>query len=243
MTDPVISLLRDLVAIDSVNPSLVPGAAGEAQIAEAIARTCARSASTSRCRRPRPAGRTSSACSKGASAGASLMFCGHTRHRRRRGHDGAVRSGRARRPAVRPRLAGHEGGRRRDDRRRARRRASAASARGGSIVAAVVDEEYASIGADALVREWKADAAVVTEPTDLQIGDRPQGLCVGRDRDARPRRARQPARATGATRSCGWAACCTRLERSIASCRRGRRIRCMGTGVAARVDHRRAAAS
>jgi acetylornithine deacetylase len=42
--------------------------------------------------------------------------------------------------------------------------------KGRLIVAAVVDEEYASIGADALVREWKADAAVVTEPTDLQIG-------------------------------------------------------------------------
>ena len=34
---PPSTLLRDLVAIDSVNPSLVPGAAGEAQIAAAIA--------------------------------------------------------------------------------------------------------------------------------------------------------------------------------------------------------------
>ena len=41
--------------------------------------------------------------------------------------------------------------------------------RGRLIVAAVVDEEYASIGADALVREWTADGAVVTEPTDLQV--------------------------------------------------------------------------
>jgi acetylornithine deacetylase len=41
---------------------------------------------------------------------------------------------------------------------------------GRVIVAAVIDEEYASIGADALVKEWTADAAVVTEPTDLQIG-------------------------------------------------------------------------
>src|SRR5947209_2091449 len=32
------------------------------------------------------------------------------------------------------------------------------------------DEEYASIGAEALVREWKADAAIVAEPTDLRIG-------------------------------------------------------------------------
>jgi acetylornithine deacetylase len=37
------------------------------------------------------------------------------------------------------------------------------------IIAAVVDEEYASLGADALVTRWRADAAVVTEPTDLQI--------------------------------------------------------------------------
>jgi acetylornithine deacetylase len=42
--------------------------------------------------------------------------------------------------------------------------------RGRLIIAAVVDEEYASIGADLLARDWRADAAVVTEPTDLQIG-------------------------------------------------------------------------
>jgi acetylornithine deacetylase len=42
--------------------------------------------------------------------------------------------------------------------------------KGRIIVAAVIDEEYASIGADALAVGWRADAAVVTEPTDLQIG-------------------------------------------------------------------------
>jgi acetylornithine deacetylase len=41
--------------------------------------------------------------------------------------------------------------------------------RGRLIVAAVVDEEYESLGAEALVREWRADAAIVTEPTDLQL--------------------------------------------------------------------------
>jgi acetylornithine deacetylase len=40
---------------------------------------------------------------------------------------------------------------------------------GKLIVAAVVDEEYASIGAEALVKSWHADAAIVTEPTDLVI--------------------------------------------------------------------------
>ena len=42
-------------------------------------------------------------------------------------------------------------------------------ASGRLVVAAVVDEEHSSIGADALVRSWTADAAIVTEPTDLEI--------------------------------------------------------------------------
>src|SRR5262245_34074742 len=42
-------------------------------------------------------------------------------------------------------------------------------ARGRLIVAAVVDEEHASLGAEALVAGWRADAAVVTEPTGLDI--------------------------------------------------------------------------
>jgi acetylornithine deacetylase len=41
--------------------------------------------------------------------------------------------------------------------------------RGRVIVAAVVDEEHSSIGADALVNTWRADGAIVTEPTDLAI--------------------------------------------------------------------------
>jgi acetylornithine deacetylase/succinyl-diaminopimelate desuccinylase-like protein len=40
---------------------------------------------------------------------------------------------------------------------------------GRLIVAAVADEEHASLGADALVTAWRADAAVVTEPTDLDV--------------------------------------------------------------------------
>jgi acetylornithine deacetylase len=42
-------------------------------------------------------------------------------------------------------------------------------ASGRIVVACVVDEEHSSIGADALVKSWRADAAIVTEPTDLQI--------------------------------------------------------------------------
>jgi acetylornithine deacetylase len=41
---------------------------------------------------------------------------------------------------------------------------------GRVLVAIVVDEEFASLGAEAAVRTWTADAAIVTEPTDLAIG-------------------------------------------------------------------------
>jgi acetylornithine deacetylase len=41
--------------------------------------------------------------------------------------------------------------------------------RGSLVIAAVVDEEHMSLGAEALVREWRADMAIVTEPTDLRV--------------------------------------------------------------------------
>jgi len=42
-------------------------------------------------------------------------------------------------------------------------------AAGQVVVACVVDEEHSSIGADALVTRWRADAGIVTEPTDLDV--------------------------------------------------------------------------
>jgi acetylornithine deacetylase len=47
---------------------------------------------------------------------------------------------------------------------------------GRLILAGVVDEEYASLGADALVKDWKADAAVITEPTDLIVATGHKGF-------------------------------------------------------------------
>jgi acetylornithine deacetylase len=40
---------------------------------------------------------------------------------------------------------------------------------GRLVIACVVDEEHGSVGADALVTAWRADAAVVTEPTGLAV--------------------------------------------------------------------------
>ena len=62
--------LRDLVAINSVNPSLVPGAPARPAIAACLAaRLRARRPRRRSRRRSRPGGRTSWACSKGARPG------------------------------------------------------------------------------------------------------------------------------------------------------------------------------
>jgi acetylornithine deacetylase len=41
--------------------------------------------------------------------------------------------------------------------------------KGDLVIAAVCDEEFASIGTEAVVNEIRADAAIVCEPTDFQI--------------------------------------------------------------------------
>jgi acetylornithine deacetylase/succinyl-diaminopimelate desuccinylase family protein len=169
MTDPVITLLTDLVAIDSVNPSLVPGAAGEAQIADAI-EAHMRAIGLDVHRQVVAPGRPNViGVLDGTEPGRVLMFCGHV------DTVGVIGMQAPFTPVI------HDGrlyGRGAQDMKAgvaamidaARVARAAGFHKGRLVIAAVVDEEYASVGADALVREWKADAAVVTEPTDLQIG-------------------------------------------------------------------------
>ena len=63
-------LVADLVAIDSVNPALVPGGAGEAEVMRFAAAWMAERASTSTSSRPRPGARRWSARRAAAAAGA-----------------------------------------------------------------------------------------------------------------------------------------------------------------------------
>jgi len=170
MQDPTIALLKDLVAIDSVNPSLVPGGAGEGAIAERIAadmRASGIDVRVSEAARGRPnvVGLLDS-----GRPGPALMLCGHSDTVGVEGmaapFDPLVRDGKLfgrgaqdMKGGVAAILAA------------ARRLAqSPAGLKGRVIVAIVADEEYASLGADAVVKEWTADAAVVAEPTDLAIG-------------------------------------------------------------------------
>ena len=168
MADPCISLLRDLIAIDSVNPSLVSGAAGEAQIADAIASHLRQLGLDAELHEIAPGRPNIVGVLEGSRPGRSLMFCGHTDTVGVAGMDAPFQSeerdGRIYGRGSQDMKSGVAA--MIDAARVARERGFDA---GRLIIAAVVDEEYASIGADALVTKWGADAAVVTEPTDLQI--------------------------------------------------------------------------
>lgn len=167
--DPCISLLRDLVAIDSVNPSLVPGAAGEGPIAAAVAAHLRRIGLDVEMQEAAPGRPNVIGVLEGREAGRSLLLCGHVDTV---GVDGMAA------PFDPVERDDRLYGRGSQDMKggvaamidAARVAAAGGFSKGRLIVAAVVDEEYASIGADALVTRWRADAAIVTEPTDLDIG-------------------------------------------------------------------------
>lgn len=164
-----INLLKDLVAIDSVNPSLVPGGAGESEIAARIAQEL-RSAGLDVEVRDAATGRPNVIGLLNARQdGRSLMLCGHSDTVGVEGMDAPFE------PVER---GGRLYGRGAQDMKggvaailsAARVLAGEGLRAGRLLVAIVADEEYASVGAEALVREWSADAAIVTEPTDLAIG-------------------------------------------------------------------------
>ena len=76
-TDPAIRLLEDLVAIDSVNPSLVSGARGEGEIARRIADECAAMGLMVDVVEVEPGRPNVVGVLEGRTPGPALMFCGH----------------------------------------------------------------------------------------------------------------------------------------------------------------------
>jgi len=167
--DPTIRLLRQLVAIDSINPSLVSGAAGEAAIARALVEELRGLGLTVELQEVAPGRPNIVGTLAGRAPGRSLMYCGHL--------DTVGVSGMTR-PFDPVERDGRIYGRGSQDMKSGvaamigAARVIAESGgldRGRLVIACVVDEEHASIGADALVTRWRADGAVVTEPTDLQV--------------------------------------------------------------------------
>jgi acetylornithine deacetylase len=167
--DSVITLLRELVAIDSVNPSLVPGARGEAEVARRLHEELRAIGLESEIVEAAPGRPNVVGVLHGRRPGPTLMVCGHT--------DTVGVEGMAR-PFVPELRQGRLYGRGALDMKGGvAAMVSAARAlvesggldSGRLIVAAVADEEHGSIGADMLAARWRADAAVVTEPTSLDV--------------------------------------------------------------------------
>jgi acetylornithine deacetylase len=163
----VIDLLSELVAIDSVNPSLVPGGAGEREIAAFVA-AWARAAGLEADVLEATPGRPSVVVrARGAGGGRSLLLCGHM--------DTVTVEGMAAPHA--PRVDGDRlHGRGAYDMKAgvaaalvACREAARLGLAGDVIVAAVADEEHSSLGVQEVLATVRADAAIVTEPTELEV--------------------------------------------------------------------------
>jgi acetylornithine deacetylase len=169
MATSTIDLLRDLVSIDSVNPSLVPGAAGEAAIAQRVAAELMSIGLAVEITEVAPKRPNVVGVLDGRAPGRTLMLCGHIdtvgvsgmlhpfdpveKDGRVYGRGSQDMKGGVAAMIGAARVIAESGG----------------LANGRLIIACVVDEEHASIGADALVTRCRADGAVVTEPTDLEV--------------------------------------------------------------------------
>jgi acetylornithine deacetylase len=164
--DPI-RLLSELIAADSVNPSLVPGGAGEREVAGIAGRALAAAGLDVVTQAAAPDRPNVIGVLEGRVPGPTVMFCGHL--------DTVGVEGMA--DPFTPRIEGGRlYGRGAQDMKGGLAAMIAAAAdlargwtRGRLIVAGVADEEHLSLGAEALVREWRADMAIVTEPTDLRL--------------------------------------------------------------------------
>jgi acetylornithine deacetylase len=160
-------LVAELVAIDSVNPELVPGGAGELEIARFIAGWLEHVGVEAQIDVIAPGRANVIGVARGSGGGRTLLLNGHTDTV---GHDGYERP-------LEPRVEGDRlYGRGSFDMKggvAAAMWAAAAAVRlelpGDVVISAVCDEEFASIGTQAIAGTVHADAAIVTEPTALEV--------------------------------------------------------------------------
>jgi acetylornithine deacetylase len=161
--DELAELTAQLVAIDSVNPALVPGGKGERELALFVAEWCERhELGVELVGDERP---SVVATRRGLGGGRSLLLNAHL--------DTVGVAGMAA-PHTPRNEDGRLYGRGAYDMKGALAAILLAVAdlrdlRGDVIVTAVADEELASIGTEAVLERVRADAAIVPEPTDLQV--------------------------------------------------------------------------
>ncbi len=174
--DLAVNLLRDLVAIESVNPTLVPGARGEAAASEFLCKFLRERGIPAELEEAAP-GRPNVVAllsspnepkqiSEKKSAALAILahidtvgagdmpdpFTPHEREGRLYGRGALdIKSGVAAMCAAA--IAARDAG----------------AIQKPLLIAAVVDEECDSIGTEALLKRYTADAAIVIEPTDLRL--------------------------------------------------------------------------
>ncbi len=163
----LIELLRQLVAIDSINPDLVPGGAGEEKIARFIAGWFEQAGLEVVWDEPVPGRPNVIGIVRGTGSGRSILLNAHM------DTVGVVGMERPHDPFIQNNNLYGRGAYDMKGGLAAIMAAGAAAKkrglRGDVIVTAVADEEYASIGTASIVKHWHADAAIVTEPTELNI--------------------------------------------------------------------------
>jgi acetylornithine deacetylase len=160
-------LLCELVAIESVNPDLVPTGSGEANIAAFVAEWLRQEGLDVEVVAYAPARPSVVGVLRGTGGGASLMLNAHM------DTVGAGGMAAAFTPVVKD---GRVYGRGAYDMKGslaaimiAAREAKRLRLKGDLIITAVSDEEVASLGTSAVLDRFRADAAIVTEPTELRL--------------------------------------------------------------------------
>ncbi len=170
----LVTLLHSLVAIDSVNPDLVPGGAGEGAVARFIERWANDNGLEVIVQEARPGRPNVVMIARGGGGGQALMLNGHTDvvgvSGMRSPFEPSVEDGRLFGRGSYDMKGGIAAG------LLAVKRAKALGLRGDVAVSCVADEEVASFGSQAIVDElkaarprWRADAVIVMEPTELEL--------------------------------------------------------------------------
>ncbi len=167
MTDSQ-KLLEQLIAINSVNPSLVAGGAGETSIAQFVQRWLEQNGFITHWLEPKSGRPSVVGVSKGTGGGRSLMLNGHL--------DTVTVSGYQGNPLEPCVENGKMYGRGSYDMKSgvaamlvAASRAKKLGLHGDILVACVADEEDSSLGTEEVLRHFTADAGIVTEPTELEL--------------------------------------------------------------------------
>ena len=169
--DFIIRNLEALVRIPSVNPDLVPGASGETEIARHLSQACESLGMRAKIEMAAPGRPNVIAVLPGADPkrGRGLMINGHT---------DTVGDAGMEAPFA-PRVDGDRlYGRGSVDMKAglaamlaavAAVRASGMRTLGDVTLTFVADEEYLSVGTEAVARAYRADAAIITEPSGLRL--------------------------------------------------------------------------